>query len=319
MSRSLPSNSTLDQNGVPHRWVTWQQAVWYYAKAQARLEARPVVKPFTVWGGPQPPHRRALLHHRPIRSSRSAARRSPSRASTPRPAAQQPRALQSRLLPLVLPRRGVSLAVQAHLRPHPCPCPGAARLPRRTWSPPAAPATRGRATARPEEAHMQLLYAPYVPNRAEFLRPANRPHPRRPDGVPSPARVGEFAIACCWSIPGPPPFDSGTFSTDLRSPAVLAPSSTPRIAPPPTASRSPVRFDFTTCMARATGAAGRRRAPRAALLLEVVADGGEASQRHALAVQGRLDDLVVPPPAEGLHGTPVPVPPCHAPRTSPPR
>ena len=31
MTRSLPLILTLDQHGVPHRWITWQQAVWYYA------------------------------------------------------------------------------------------------------------------------------------------------------------------------------------------------------------------------------------------------------------------------------------------------
>ena len=29
---------TLDNNGVPHRWVTWQQAVWYYAKERVAWE-----------------------------------------------------------------------------------------------------------------------------------------------------------------------------------------------------------------------------------------------------------------------------------------
>ena len=29
MTRSLPLILTLDQHGVPHRWVTWQQAVRY--------------------------------------------------------------------------------------------------------------------------------------------------------------------------------------------------------------------------------------------------------------------------------------------------
>jgi len=38
MNRSLPLILTLDQHGVPHRWVTWQQAVWYYAKERVAWE-----------------------------------------------------------------------------------------------------------------------------------------------------------------------------------------------------------------------------------------------------------------------------------------
>ena len=49
MSRSLPLILTLDQHGVPHRWVTWQQAVWYYAKERVAWELGR--EAFTVWGG----------------------------------------------------------------------------------------------------------------------------------------------------------------------------------------------------------------------------------------------------------------------------
>ena len=45
----LPLILTLDQHGVPHRWVTWQQAVWYYAKERVAWELGR--EAFTVWGG----------------------------------------------------------------------------------------------------------------------------------------------------------------------------------------------------------------------------------------------------------------------------
>ena len=32
MSGEIPLILTLDNHGVPHRWVTWQQACFYYAK-----------------------------------------------------------------------------------------------------------------------------------------------------------------------------------------------------------------------------------------------------------------------------------------------
>ena len=47
--RSLPLILTLDQHGVPHRWVTWQQAVWYYAKERVAWELGS--EAFTVYGG----------------------------------------------------------------------------------------------------------------------------------------------------------------------------------------------------------------------------------------------------------------------------
>src|SRR4029450_12605675 len=49
MNRSLPLILTLDQHGVPHRWVTWQQAVWYYAKERVAWETGR--EEVTFWGG----------------------------------------------------------------------------------------------------------------------------------------------------------------------------------------------------------------------------------------------------------------------------
>jgi len=49
MNRSLPLILTLDQHGVPHRWVTWQQAVWYYAKERVAWELGR--QAFTIYGG----------------------------------------------------------------------------------------------------------------------------------------------------------------------------------------------------------------------------------------------------------------------------
>ena len=49
MNRAHPLILTLDQHGVPHRWVTWQQAVWYYAKERVAWETGR--EAFTIWGG----------------------------------------------------------------------------------------------------------------------------------------------------------------------------------------------------------------------------------------------------------------------------
>ncbi len=49
MNRTLPLILTLDTHGVPHRWITWQQAVWYYAKERVAWELGQHA--FTVYGG----------------------------------------------------------------------------------------------------------------------------------------------------------------------------------------------------------------------------------------------------------------------------
>ena len=75
MPRSLPLILTLDQHGVPHRWVTWQQAVWYYAKQRVAWEMGR--EEFTFWGG--------RCHRTGERSSTGMATWSISRATLPAP------------------------------------------------------------------------------------------------------------------------------------------------------------------------------------------------------------------------------------------
>ncbi|MDB5905160.1 MAG: restriction endonuclease, partial [Betaproteobacteria bacterium] len=40
---------TLDMHGVPHRWITWQHACYYYAKNQVAWTLGE--RAFTVYGG----------------------------------------------------------------------------------------------------------------------------------------------------------------------------------------------------------------------------------------------------------------------------
>ncbi len=48
-TKALPLVLTLDTHGVPHRWITWQHACFYYAKNQvAWTLGEPA---FTVYGG----------------------------------------------------------------------------------------------------------------------------------------------------------------------------------------------------------------------------------------------------------------------------
>ena len=46
---AFPLILTLDTNGIPHRWITWQHACFYYAKDQIAWTAGEHA--FTVFGG----------------------------------------------------------------------------------------------------------------------------------------------------------------------------------------------------------------------------------------------------------------------------
>jgi hypothetical protein len=46
---AYPLILTLDTNGIPHRWITWQHACFYYAKDQIAWTAGEHA--FTVVGG----------------------------------------------------------------------------------------------------------------------------------------------------------------------------------------------------------------------------------------------------------------------------
>jgi 5-methylcytosine-specific restriction endonuclease McrA len=169
MNRSLPLILTLDQHGVPHRWVTWQQAVWYYAKERVAWETGS--EAFTVYGG---------------HSHRTGERSSITANS-------------------IIAIRGKALAIKGFNQVPPlnnrelfnrdrfiCAFCGGDFSPYRLTCDHILPMSRGgrdtwmnvvtacrncnqkKGSRTPEEAHMQLIYAPYIPNRAEFLILANR-------------------------------------------------------------------------------------------------------------------------------------------------
>ena len=64
---------TLDTHGVPHRWISWQHACYYYAKDQVAWTMG--AHAFTVYGGMNRITGAALQHHGVTASSRSRARR----------------------------------------------------------------------------------------------------------------------------------------------------------------------------------------------------------------------------------------------------
>jgi len=160
---------TLDSNGVPHRWVTWQQACFYYAK---NLVAWSLGREsFTFYGGIQ----------------RSTGRRSSITANSI--IAIKGRAMAARGFSQVPPlsnrelfRRDQHICAYCggefsflrltrdHIRP-------ISRGGRDIWMNVVTACRHCNGLKRnrtPEEAGIELLYAPYIPNKAEFLILTNR-------------------------------------------------------------------------------------------------------------------------------------------------
>ena len=169
MNRALPLILTLDQHGVPHRWVTWQQAVWYYAKERVAWETGR--EAFTIWGGRS--HltgERSFITANSIIAIRGKALAIKGFHATPplnnRELFHRDRAVCAFCGGLFPPQK----LTCDHLLP-------LSRGGRDTWMnvvTACRTCNQRKGNRTPEESRMHLLYAPYVPNRAEFLILANR-------------------------------------------------------------------------------------------------------------------------------------------------
>ena len=167
--RSLPLILTLDQHGVPHRWVTWQQAVWYYAKERVAWELGR--EEFTVWGGRC--HRTGERSH--ITANSIIAIRG--KALAIKGFNQVPplnnRELFHRDRQICAYCAGmfpISRLTRDHIVPF-------SRGGRDSWMNVVTACRHCNGHKRnrlPEECGMELLYAPYVPNKAEYLILTNR-------------------------------------------------------------------------------------------------------------------------------------------------
>ena len=166
---AYPLILTLDMHGVPHRWVDWQHAVFYYAKNLVAWDAGATC--FTFHGG----------------LSRLTGKRSTIVANSI--IAIKGRALSARNFSQIPPLNNRELF---HRDRHICAYCGsdfsALRLTRDHIVPVSQGGRNGwmnvvtacrscnqRKSGRtPEQAGMELLYAPYVPNKAEYLILCNR-------------------------------------------------------------------------------------------------------------------------------------------------
>ncbi len=166
---AFPLRLTLDSNGIPHRWITWQHACFYYAKDQVAWAAGE--QAFTLVGG-----RNRLSGERSkiVASSIIAIR---GRAMATRAFSQVP-PLNNREL---FHRDRYLCAYCGHFLPgakltrdHVVPF---SRGGRDAWMNVVAacrPCNERKSDRTPEKARMELLYLPYVPNRAEYLILTNR-------------------------------------------------------------------------------------------------------------------------------------------------
>ena len=167
--RSLPLILTLDQHGVPHRWVTWQQAVWYYAKERVAWETGS--EAFTVYGG---------------RSHRTGER---SQITANSIIAIRGKALAIKGFNQVPPLnnrelfnrdRFICAFCAGNFSPFKLTCDHIlpmSRGGRDTWMNVVTTCRHCNGHKRnrlPQECGMELLYAPYVPNKAEYLILTNR-------------------------------------------------------------------------------------------------------------------------------------------------
>lgn len=169
MPGNVPLILTLDYHGVPHRWVTWQQACFYYAKNLVAWTLGDVA--FTVYGGVSrmTGERSSISGHSIIAIK--------GRAMAIRAFNQIPplnnRELFRRdrhLCAYCGGEFGFLRLTRDHIRP-------VSRGGRDTWMNVVTACRHCNGLKRnrtPEEAGVQLVYAPYVPNKAEYLILTNR-------------------------------------------------------------------------------------------------------------------------------------------------
>lgn len=169
MAREAPLILTLDFHGVPHRWVTWQQACFYYAK---NLVAWTLGREaFTVHGGisRMTGERSSITGHTIIAIK--------GKAMAAKGFNQVPPLNNRELFRRdrhICAYCGGEFNFLRLTRDHITPV---SRGGRDTWMNVVAACRHCNGVKRnrtPDESGLQLVYAPYVPNKAEYLILTNR-------------------------------------------------------------------------------------------------------------------------------------------------
>lgn len=167
--QSHPLILTLDQYGAPHRWVNWQHACIYVARDQVAWDAGDTS--FTFIGGVNRiTGERSTLTTSSIIAIRGRALTGKSLLAVP-PLSNRELFHRDRHTCAYCAKE---LSGQRLTRDHVMPVSQGGRD---TWMnvvTACRSCNQTKSGRTPEQAHMELLYAPYVPNKAEYLILCNR-------------------------------------------------------------------------------------------------------------------------------------------------
>jgi hypothetical protein len=165
----IPLILTLDNNGVPHRWVTWQQACFYYAKNLVAWTLGE--EAFTVYGGvSRATGRRSSITGHSIIAIKGKAMAAKGFNQVPPLNNRELFRRDRHTCAYCGDEFSFLRLTRDHIRP-------VSRGGRDTWMNVVAACRHCNGQKRnrtPEESGLELLYAPYVPNKAEYLILTNR-------------------------------------------------------------------------------------------------------------------------------------------------
>lgn len=160
---------TLDVHGQPHRWVTWQHALFYYSKNLVAWDAGEAC--FTFYGGTSRlTGTRSVMVANSIIAIKGKALPSRSLHQTP-PLSNRELFHRDRQICAYC---GCELPVARLTRDHILPVSRGGQDQWMNVVTACRPCNQRKAGRTPEQARMLLLYAPYVPNKAEYLILSNR-------------------------------------------------------------------------------------------------------------------------------------------------
>ena len=160
---------TLDQHGAPHRWVSWQHACIYAARGQVAWETGDTR--FTFFGGRcRLTGERSEISTRSIIAIRGRALSGASLMAVP-PLSNRELFHRDRHICAYCAKEG---SPQRLTRDHVIPVSQGGRDLWMNVVTACRPCNQKKSGRTPEQAGMGLLYAPYVPNKAEYLILCNR-------------------------------------------------------------------------------------------------------------------------------------------------
>lgn len=160
---------TLDQNGFPHRWISWQHACVYVARDLVAWDAGDIS--FTFYGGlSRITGRRSALTTRSIIAIRGKGLSGTALQAVP-PLSNRELFHRDRHLCAYCAKE---LSSQKLTRDHVVPVSQGGRDLWMNVVTACRPCNQQKSGRTPEQANMLLVYAPYVPNKAEYLILSNR-------------------------------------------------------------------------------------------------------------------------------------------------